>query len=500
MACRIFDHGNQGGPVNLENENHDRSTMNRRQLLGSGLALGSVAAFASACSGLFGGGSSSGGSSGSSSTITGIPGSLPDPSKAPGTNLIPQIDHIVIVMLENHSYDNILGMLPRGNGFTLDSSGNPTNTNPNGSGDVIRAFHTPTPCRAFSTPSQSWNDSHVSYDNGTNQGFVTASGGAAMAYYDSTDVPFTYSLASTFPICDNYFSSVLGQTFPNRRYMLAATSYGMVNDTPGTNSFQQFLSSGSADVSAHPPNGTIIDLLNQYNISWKNYNFGISSLLLYPYLIANTTNLSRMVAFSEFLSDAKNGTLPSFSLIDPNLINFVGNSEGEGDDIQYGDGFLGQVVNAVMSGPNWSSTMLVYCYDEAGGYYDHVVPPTATVPDDVPPQIVSPPDQPGGFDRYGFRVPCGVVSPYAKKNYVSHVVSGHTSLCRLVESKWNLPAMTQRDAVASNLLDMIDLNSAPAFATPPSLAAAANPSVTQVASCELNSSQNPPASDIIPVS
>ncbi len=470
--------------------------LNRRQLLGSGLALGSFAAVAAGCSSIFGGNS---GGSGSSSS-TGIANSLPDPSKAPGTDLIPQVDHIVIVMLENHSFDNIFGMLGRGDGFTLDSSGLPTNTNPNGSGDDIRAFHSPTPCRAYSTPNQSWNDSHISYSNGTNQGFVTASGGAAMAYYDSTDIPFTYSLGSTFPISDRYFSSTLTQTFPNRRYMLAATSLGMANDTPGTNSFQTFLSSGSADLTAHPPNGTIIDMLNQYNISWKNYNFGLSSLILYPYLVANPSNLLKMTDFSNFLSDAKNGTLPSFSLIDPNLINYVGNSEGEGDDIQYGDNFLGQVVNAVMSGANWSKTLLVYMYDEAGGYYDHVPPPSAPAPDDVPPEIVSPPDQPGGFDRYGFRVPCGVVSPYAKPDYVSHVVSDHASLCRLIESKWNLPAMTKRDAAASNLLDMVDFSSSPAFLTPPTLAAPANPSAAQYLSCNLNDSQNPPASDVIPIS
>jgi phospholipase C len=480
------------------------SSISRRQFIGSSLALGGVAAVAAACSDNHGGGGST--TTSVPSFITGIPGSLPNPSAAPGTDLIPQIDHIVVVMIENHSFDNILGMSGRGAGFTLDSSGNPTNTNPDGKGNLIRAFHSPTPCRAYSTPSQSWNDSHTAYANGTNQGFVEATGDAAMAYYDATDVPFTYSLAQTFPISDMYFSSVMSQTFPNRRYMLAATSYGLANDTPPAsgqpntlvNRFYNFLTSGYADVTAHPPNGTIFDLLNQYGIDWKNYNFGISSLMLYPYLTTEPANLSRMVDFSEFLSDAKNGTLPSFSLIDPDFIPYMGNSEGEGDDVQYGDAFLGEIVNAVMTGPKWSSTLLVWTYDEAGGYYDHVVPPAAPVPDAVPPQIVVPPDLPGGFDRYGFRVPCGVVSPYAKPDYVSHVVADHSSLCRLVESKWNLPAMTKRDAAASNLLDMVDLSGTPAFATPPSLAAPANPSLTQYLSCTANDSQNPPPGDVIP--
>ncbi len=477
--------------------------ISRRKLLGTGMALGAVAAVASACSPILGGAPGS-----PPSHITGIPNSLPNPKAAPGTDLIPQIDHIVVIMLENHTFDDILGMSGVGNGFTLDSSGNPTNTNPNGKGDLIRAFHSPTPCRSLSSPTQTWNDSHIAYSNGTNQGFVIASGEASMAYYDESDIPFTYSVARTFPISDAYFSSVLSQTFPNRRFMLAATAYGLASDTPPAsgkpntlvNRFANFIDSGVADVTAHPPNGTIIDLLNQYGIDWKNYGFGFSSLMLYPYLLTDTSNLARVVPYGEFLTDAKNGTLPSFSLIDPDFIPYMGNSEGEGDDIQFGDQFLAQVVNAVMHGPKWSNTLLVYTYDEGGGYYDHVIPPAAPVPDDVPPQIVVPPDLPGGYNIYGFRVPCGVVSPYAKKGYVSHVVADHSSLCRLVESKWNLPAMTKRDAAASNLLDMVDLTSSPAFASPPTLSAPANPSALEELSCAANDSQTPPASDVIPQS
>jgi phospholipase C len=141
---------------------------------------------------------------------------------------------------------------------------------------------------------------------------------------------------------------------------------------------------------------------------------------------------------------------------------------------------LSQIVNAVMASPQWPHTMLVWTYDEGGGYYDHVPPPKAIRPDDRRPIRRRHQEQPPGtpFDRYGFRVPSGVVSPYAKPGYVSSVVYDHTSILKLIETKWNLPALTYRDANAANLLDTVDLSS-PAFLTPPTLAAPADPTVLQ---------------------
>src|SRR4029450_5412343 len=111
--------------------------------------------------------------------------------------------------------------------------------------------------------------------------------------------------------------------------------------------------------------------------------------------------------------------------------------------------------------------LLIWLYDEGGGYYDHVPPPRAIPPDDIPPLITVPPDQPGGDDRYGFRGPAGIVSPYARRHYVSHHVHDHTSVLKLIETKWNLPALTFRDANASNLLDCLELRRPPAFLDPP---------------------------------
>jgi phospholipase C len=138
----------------------------------------------------------------------------------------------------------------------------------------------------------------------------------------------------------------------------------------------------------------------------------------------------------------------------------------------------------VMHGPKWSKTVLVFCYDEHGGYYDHVAPPRAVAPDDIKPILKAhvgehldglPANLPGDYTRLGFRVPAVIVSPYARKDYVSHVVHDHTSILSLIEHKWNLPALTRRDGAADNLLDSLDLVGPPAFLTPPRLPAPRNP-------------------------
>ena len=149
-------------------------------------------------------------------------------------------------------------------------------------------------------------------------------------------------------------------------------------------------------------------------------------------------------------------------------------SEENSQDISVGESFASRVVNAVMSSPSWPKTVLISCYDEHGGYYDHVPPPAAVAPDQIAPKL-QPGDVPGGYDRYGLRVPAVVVSPWAKKKYVSSVVRDHTAVLRLIETKFNLPALTARDANADNLLDCLDLTGTPPFRTPPALPAPLNP-------------------------
>ena len=144
--------------------------------------------------------------------------------------------------------------------------------------------------------------------------------------------------------------------------------------------------------------------------------------------------------------------------------------EEDPQNIAAGEAFAAKVINAVMSGREVGrSTLLIWTYDEHGSYYDHVPPPAAIPPDDIAPDGFLGGPRYDGFGRYGSRVPCAVVSPWARPGYVSHKVFDHTSILKLVETKWNLPALTRRDANASNMLDMLDF-SHPAFRTPPKLA------------------------------
>ena len=143
-----------------------------------------------------------------------LPDSLPFPDLPAGTDTMPTIEHVVVIVMENHSFDNLLGMLRRSDGFKLGPDGQPTAANPYADGRIQHAFHMPTTCQLSGAPGQEWSTSHVAYDNGAMDGFVRGSGGVAMGYWTQDDLPFTYSLASSFPLADRWFCSVLGRPIP----------------------------------------------------------------------------------------------------------------------------------------------------------------------------------------------------------------------------------------------------------------------------------------------
>jgi phospholipase C len=376
-------------------------------------------------------------------------------------------------MLENHSFDNFFGMLGRGDGFTLGRDGQPTATNPYPDGRIQHAFHMPTTCQLPSTPSQEWLASHNAYNNGKLDGFVatpisptdsTIVGGVAMGYWTGDDLPFTYSLARTFPIGDRWFCSVLAQTYPNRRYLIAGTSAGMTDD------------GGTSEplITVPAPNGTIFNVLDSHAISWENYVASYPTGATPELFFANdgATEAAHNKPIADFYTDAASGNLPSFSFLDP---DYGTQSQENPQNIVVGEALLAQVVQAVGTSPLWDRTILLVMYDEHGGYYDHVPPPAAIPPDTIPPVV-----QPGeqlyeGFARYGFRVPSVVVSPYAKRHHVSHVLYDHTSVLAFLERKWNLPALTYRDANANDLMDFLDVRAMeagrPTFPELPPLAA-----------------------------
>src|SRR5215469_15476131 len=369
----------------------------RRGVLKAGLAVGAVAS------------TGAWGTAQASSRPLRRPGSLPFPDLPAGTDTMPKIEHVVVVMMENHSYDNRLGMLsrPGANGFRIGSDGLPTARNPYPNGQIQHAFRMPTTCQLPSRPSQEWTASHNAYDNGRMDGFVSTPidpltteivGGVAMGYWQQEDQPFYYSVYQHFPIADRYFCSVLGQTFPNRRYLLAATSIGQIDDT-------------TPALTDYPANGTIFDELDAHGITWKNYYSSTSSLELFPPLYVKGLAAGKVVKIAEFFTDAAAGTLPNYTLVEPDYGN---QSEENPQNIAVGEEFAAQVINAVIDGPAWDRTALLLTYDEHGGYYDHVPPPPAIPPDAIPPIVVPGENAFDGFARYGFRVPFALISPWAR--------------------------------------------------------------------------------------
>ena len=235
-------------------------------------------------------------------------GSRPRPEAAAGVEAFPQIKHIVVVMMENHSFDNILGTTGRGDGFTIGSDGRPTAKNPDGHGGYVHAFHMPTECQTDGVGND-WKVTHEAYDGGTCQGFVTAMSAETMGYFTREDLPFTCGMARTFPIADRYFCSVMAQTDPNRRYLIAGTSLGLIDDT-----FPSPL----------PPNGVIFDQLNQHGITWRDYYTTVPTVGVFLPLLQDPTITRGLAPIAQFYKDAASGSLPSFCLVEPDYDASIG--------------------------------------------------------------------------------------------------------------------------------------------------------------------------------
>jgi phospholipase C len=229
----------------------------------------------------------------------------------------------------------------------------------------------------------------------------------------------------------------------------------------------------------HPAGGTIWDKLSAFGIPWIDYAFDLPDVLLFPKTY--NANLDKIKHFPDFLTDCARGTLPAVSIVSPGISKYT---EENPADIQLGEAYSASIINAVMHSPAWPKTALLFMYDEHGGYYDHVAPPAAIPPDDIPPAVAPAPGAPAAWNIYGLRVPAYVISPFAKRNYVSHVVHDHTSVLRFIETKFNLGALTRRDANADNLLDCFDFRRA-AFLEPPTLAAPGLPASGSVCSPDI---------------
>jgi phospholipase C len=393
------------------------------------------------------------------------------------------IQNVVILMQENRSFDSLLGHLNKYAGRTDIESAPDDTTVPENTSDPSSPRHAwqHAPMLCISDTNHEWSGTHVEWDNGAMDGFwqanngfyeagevtvpnsFTSAGGTtfsplagdrAMYWYDETDIPFYYQLASTFAIADHYFSSVLAETYPNRDYLYAATSKGVVTGNYVDTTGESF---PGTDV-------VIFDELTKRHVSWKIYAQDLQGV---PGIAPGVARLNaffgpaklteRLIEWggihiwgmAAFRLDAATGNLPQVAFVDGDVFeNVNGDDDHPPSDIQTGQGFVSGVVQAVLASPQWPQSALFITYDEHGGIYDHVPPPQACPPDDIPPNLTQGADDPqyaanssfpGSFDHLGVRVPLILVSPYAKQSYVGHEVYDHTSLTRFLEAKFKVP-------------------------------------------------------------
>jgi phospholipase C len=458
----------------MSRRNPIEHTLTRRDLLRYGGSLGVAAASMS------GGGALWRTALAGAKTVR-VPDSLPNPRVPAGTvdEALP-FDHIVVVMMENHSFDNLLGALARSgqakaHGLRFNAKGVALDSNPGPEGPV-RSFAFPSTAQGKDV-TQTWNATHEQIDEGRMDGFVSSNhSDQPMGYWTAEVLPFAYSFATSFTVANSWFCSAPCQTYPNRRFLMAGTAYGDI--ATDLESLKE----------PPPPNGTIFDRLHAYGVSWRNYFTDLPQTAIIPSIIKKYPG--NLASIAQFYADCAAGSLPSVSFVDPEFgvisevgsllatvpglealgakLETIGGDEEDPQDLSYGENWAYKVVNAVLHSPAWPRTLLVYTYDEHGGYYDHVPPPAAIAPDSIAPQL-GPEDVPGGYDIYGPRVPAVVASPYSKPNAVTNVVHDHTSVLATIEAKWNLPALTYRDANAKTVVDFLDVDNA-ALLEPPTIA------------------------------
>ena len=495
----------------------------------------------------------------------------PQPTFAEGN--LQNVNHIIVVMQENHSFDNYFGVLALapnspyhpsfggcfpgdhqcvdGLACFVDHSGNYHCGNWNLDADdnsLVFAFHDPTRC-TIPDLDHSWLGTHKEVDfelpNLTlplsfDDGFVrvndlteqidkgeSATEDETIGFYNQTDLPFYYDLAGKFAISDRYFAPVLGPTFPNRSYFMAATSFGHLTTS------DTFPPAGGYK----PITGTIFDLLDQNGVTWADYFQDAPQGASFREFGATGVD-PHFLPLPVFLAQAGGGPgagpLPSVSFVDPNfgLLGIASeNDEHPPTDIQRGQAYVSKVINAVRNGPFWKDSIIFITYDEHGGYYDHAHPPIAPQhgarnPDGINPgqcedlSNVPASLQPGGgaecssnpfsatdtsvndaealcpeltanptgpfpaqcanYNQLGVRVPMMAISPFSKPAYVSHTVGSHTSLLALIEKRFLNPRgqplhLTKRDQFSNTLEDLFDFTNSPSLNT--SVLQAAPPAV-----------------------
>ncbi len=370
---------------------------------------------------------------------TAPPAPPPEPQLTP-TQLLAGIDHVVVLMMENRSFDHFLGALSLDPAYAQRTTvagltGTETNPSPEGSPVAVFKMANFTP----EDPPHSWDKSHAQHNAGQNDGFVKAHAGASqnevMGYHDRSQIPLYYWFADNFAVCDAWHASVLGPTWPNRFYLHATTSKGKKKNEP-------FLTGVPR---------TIWDELKAKGVSAKNYAAGATTWYVGGFAGKALSSDNPSAPISQFFDAAKSGTLPGFSLIDP---DFQASDDHPSHNILRGQAFVASVYKALAESPKWSKTLFIVTYDEHGGFYDHVAPPQTT--DDDP-----------EFRTLGFRVPAFVIGPTVKKGYVCKQTLEHVSIASTLATRFGIASLTARMSATSDISDCIDPKKVNAPAVPP---------------------------------
>jgi phospholipase C len=339
------------------------------------------------------------------------------------------IDTIVIVMMENRSFDHYLGALRLVEGREDVDGLDASMSNPDSAGNEVPVSEAEADCVA--DPGHGWGASHEQFNDGANDGFVQDYEGHApddavhevMGYKTRATLPVTYALADAYAPCDRYFCSVMGPTWPNRLYAHAGTSDGRTNnDFPEGGAF------------TFP---TVWNKLDEAGASWRYYYTDVPFIGLF----ADHMTGDRHALVEDFFRDAERGLLPSVVWVDP---GFTFNDDHPPHHPGLGQEFLAAVYKALAASPQWGRCLLVITYDEHGGFYDHVAPPTTE--DDFAAD---------GFDQLGFRVPTLLVGPYVRPG-VDHTLYDHTSWLKFVCERFGIAPWTARIAAANSLAASLD--------------------------------------------
>jgi phospholipase C len=351
------------------------------------------------------------------------------------------IEHTVIILQENHTFDNYFGTFPSADGATsgLTSTG-------------LMVSLAPLPDMDDANLCNSWDCALQAMDGGKMDSFDLINGGlSAYTQASSQEIPHYWEYAQHFVLADRYFTSVHGPSLPNHLFTVAAQSGGTIDNVSVGSGGVACDGSPTGTVTIIDANGnrteqspcfdftTLPDLLEAAGISWKYYIDGDGIFAVIRHIRNSPMWTQNRASTAQFLQDAHRGQLPAVSW----LIAPYEGSEHPPNSICAGDNQTAEFINSVMQGPGWNSTTIFVTYDDFGGFYDHVPPPQL--------------DQ----DGLGPRVPLLIISPFAKPGYISHTLYEHSSMLKFIETRNHLGSLTARDAAANNMLDSFDFGQPP---------------------------------------